>query len=256
MSLRLRSKLTISVVCIALAVILISSGASVYISRTIIEDQAVELSRKVAEGNVTFVKSELDQSFSIARSIAVTLNSMKEDGVANRDSSNGILKRLLKNNDKVLGTWTAWEPNAFDKQDTNYVEKPVHDKSGRYIPYWFKNGADVAVEALIGYDKPGDGDYYLLAQKSGQETILEPYVDAVGGVDTIITSLVVPVSSQENGPGVGGVDIALSDIQKQLNAITPFDEGYLTLISSGGSIVSHPNEKLITKQIEEAGFST
>jgi len=255
MSLNLRSKLTIWVVAIALTVILVSSGAGLYISRSIVEDQAVELSRKVAEGNATFVKAELDQPFSVARSIATSLNSLKEDGVANRNTANGILKRLLAKNEKLLGTWTAWEPNAFDKQDADFVGKPLHDASGRYVPYWYRSDAEIGAEALIAYDKPGDGDYYLLAQSTGEETLLEPYVYAVGGVDTVITSLVAPVSSSVNGAGVGGVDIALADIQKQLNEIKPFDEGYLTLVSNGGSIVSHPNDKIITKPIEEAGFS-
>jgi len=247
--------MTISVVSISLLVILISSGIGFYVSRNIIEKQAIELSNKVAEGNATFVKSELEQSFTIARNIATSLNSLKSDKLANRVAANGILKRLLANNSRLLGTWTAWEPNGFDNQDAKWAGQQYHDKTGRYVPYWYKSDGKIDAEALIGYDKPGDGDYYLLAQKSGEETLLDPYIYAVGGVDTVITSLVVPVAGNGVRQGVGGVDIALSDIQKVLNEITPFGEGYLTLISNTGAIVSHPNPKLVTKPVEEAGFS-
>jgi methyl-accepting chemotaxis protein len=240
---------------IALVVICVSSGVGSYISRNIIEDQAVELSKRVSQSNATFVKAELDQAFSVARAIATTLHSLQQDKAANRANADGILKRLLLDNPKLIGTWTAWEPNAFDGQDSEWKDKPIHDGTGRYVPYWYRSGADVAGEALIGYDKPGDGDYYLLAQKSGDETLLDPYVYAVGGVDTLITSLVVPIKGSGGNIGVGGVDIALSDVQKQLNAIRPYETGYLTLVSNAGTIVSHPNDKVLSKPIKDAGFS-
>lgn len=255
LSLRLRGKMTISVVSIALVGILVAAGVSVFLSRNIIEDQAISLSNKVAQGNATFVEAELEQSFTIARNIATTLHSLKTDGAADRNLSNGIIKRLLEENPKLLGAWTAWEPNAFDGADAEWADKPFHDKTGRYIPYWFRSGGNVSAEALAGYDTPGDGDYYLLAQQSGVETILDPYIYSVGGVDKIITSLVVPISDRGAYIGVGGVDIALSDIQKQLDEIRPFDEGYLTLVSNTGHIVYHPDSTLLTKGIEAAGFS-
>ena len=255
LSLRLRGKMTVSVVSIALVGILVAAGVSVFISRNIIEEQAIALSHKVAEGNATFVEAELEQSFVTARNIATTLYSLKADGTADRDLSNGILRRLLEENPKLLGVWTAWEPNAFDGVDAQWTGKPYHDQTGRYIPYWYRSDGKVSAEALAGYDTPGDGDYYLLAQQSGEETILDPYVYSVGGVDTIITSLVVPIAGSGARIGVGGVDIALSDIQKQLDAIRPFGEGYLTLVSNTGHIVYHPDSTLLTKGVEEAGFS-
>ena len=255
LSLRLRGKMTVSVVSIALVGILVAAGTSVFLSRNIIEKQAISLSNKVAHGNATLVEAELEQSFTVARNIATTLHSLKVDGAADRNLSNGILKRLLEKSPKLLGAWTAWEPNAFDGADAEWIDKPFHDKTGRYIPYWYRSDGKVSAEALAGYELPGDGDYYLLAQQSGEETILDPYIYSVGGVDTIITSLVVPVAGSGVRPGVGGVDIALSDIQKQLDAIRPFDEGYLTLVSNTGHIVYHPDSALLTKSVEEAGFS-
>jgi methyl-accepting chemotaxis protein len=255
MSLRLRGKMTLYVGLIALLAILITSGISLYVSRNIIEKQSIQLSSNVAESNAILVKSELDSFFTIARNISTTLNSLREDNVADRATANGILKRLLAKNQKLLGTWTAWEPNAFDNQDTKWIGKPLHDQTGQYIPYWYRSGDKIDAEPLIGYDTPGDGDYYLVARKSGKETILDPYIYAVGGVDTLITSLVVPISNKADGPGVAGVDIALSSIQNKLNAIHPFEEGYLTLISNTGTIVTHPNNKMIAKPLEDAGFS-
>lgn len=253
-SLRLRGKMTVSVVSIALVGILVTAGMSVFISRNIIEEQAIALSNKVAEGNATFVEAELERSFVTARNIATTLYSMKADGTTDRDLSNGILRRLLEESPKLLATWTVWEPNAFGA-DAQWVGKPYHDQTGRFIPYWYRSDGKVNGEPIVDYEKPGAGDYYILAQQSGEEIIMDPYIYSVGGVDTIITSLVVPIAGNGPRPGVGGIDIALSDIQKQLGAIRPFGEGYLTLVSSAGSIVSHPDGTLLTKSVEEAGFS-
>lgn len=251
----LKTRMVLWVVSILLLSIFISSGINYNSSRKTVEEGAITLISEVARKNALEVKTELDNAFAVARTIADTFSAVRDEKAVSRPALDKILVNYLQTNPSLIGTWSAWEPNALDGDDANWVSKAPYDKTGRYVPYFYRADGKIASEPLIAYDQPGDGDYYLLARNSGRETILEPYVYPVGNVDTLITSLVVPVMENGKGVGVGGVDIALSDIQTHLASIDLFEGAYVTLTTDQGTIVAHPNTDLVGKNVSETGFS-
>ena len=253
--LKIKGKAIVSVVLISLTAVIISAGVGVYISRVTSEEAAIHLAREVAESNAKTVKTSIDSAFQTARSIAVSFASIRDTNNINRKTLDSILKDTLVSSPNLLGTWSIWEPNALDGEDAKFVNTPGHDATGRYLPYWYRANGEIGVAALEAYEELGDGDYYLLALNSGTEQLLAPYLYPVGGEDVLLTSIVVPVVKDGKSLGVGGVDIALSSIQKDLAAIKPLEEGYLTLISSAGMIVAHVDGDMVSKSVDEIGFS-
>src|SRR3546814_10436013 len=107
-----------------------------------------------------------------------------------------------------------------------YVNTKGSDTTGRYVPYWFRADGKIDLDALIAYETPGEGDYYLLARDSGNETIIDPYPYDIGGKSVLITSVVVPIRIDGAVVAVAGVDIALSALQEMIQQIRPYDTGY------------------------------
>jgi methyl-accepting chemotaxis protein len=107
------------------------------------------------------------------------------------------------------------------------------------------------MSALVDYDKPGAGDYYLLAQQSGKQQIIEPYTYEVDGKTVTMTSLVTPIVIDGKVLGVTGVDLSLASIQERLGAIKPYETGSVSLISFGGKWATHDKADYIMKGIEE-----
>ncbi|MBK1650416.1 methyl-accepting chemotaxis protein [Rhabdochromatium marinum] len=167
-----------------------------------------------------------------------------------RDRFNHILSTYLQGHPELFGVWTLWEPDAFDGLDAQYAGTPGHDASGRFIPYWYRDGEQVAMEALKGYETPGDGDYYLLARNSGKLMILNPFSYEVGGKPVLMTSIVVPLSEQGRVVGVLGVDMAISAIQKIIASITPFG-GAAALFTHDGMVIAHADEARLGKNVAE-----
>mgnify|MGYP002145550319 CR=1 FL=1 len=100
------------------------------------------------------------------------------------------LARQLENHAGLRAVWTGWEPDALDGRDSEYAgQKPAHDDSGRFVPYWHRDTQGISVEPLVDYDKPGAGDYYLLPKQTGNETLIEPYLYVVAGKELQITSV-------------------------------------------------------------------
>jgi methyl-accepting chemotaxis protein len=68
--------------------------------------------------------------------------------------------------------------------------------------------------------------------------VAEPYLYAVSGRQTLITSVVVPIMRDGQAIGAAGVDIELTEIQAMISEIKPFGTGDAGLYSSEGMVVA------------------
>ncbi|WP_297396469.1 methyl-accepting chemotaxis protein [Hydrogenophaga sp.] len=201
------------------------------------ESTALMYAEELANRNAAQVASELNATMTAARTLAQALGGLKATGQADRIEADALLRQVLEGSPQFLGVWVAWEPNAFDGRDAEYVDKPGHDATGRYIPYWNRGTGSAMVEPLVDYDKPGPGDYYQLAKRTGKETLIEPYKYTVAGKEVLITTTSVPIVVNGQFVGVAGIDLPLSSLQEKVQAIRIYDTGYASLLSHGALYV-------------------
>jgi methyl-accepting chemotaxis protein len=204
---------------------------------------ALVLSHKQAETIGLQMINRLDGAMDSARTLAQALEGLVAAGQTSRTTTNLMLRGVLEASPDYVGVWTLWEPNAFDGRDAEYVGKPGHDKTGRYMPYWSRgaNGLN-AEEPLTDYEVEGAGNYYLLPKRTNQETVIEPYIYKVAGKDVLMTSLVVPVHNAEGKfLGVAGVDLPLAALATEIASKKIGETGYAALVSNKGIYVAHPN---------------
>ena len=204
-------------------------------------EDAFALSRKSAQELSSRIETQLGTALGSARSIAQAFEGVIASGHPSRAEADAMLRSTLAASPDYIGVWTVWEPNAFDGHDADFVNKPGHDASGRYAPYWHRGNGTIEVEVNKDYTVEGAGDYYLLPKRSNQETVIEPYVYKVAGKDVLMTSLAVPVHRPDGTlVGVVGVDLPLAqlaaDITKKKVGVT----GYAALVSNRGLYVAHP----------------
>ncbi len=165
-----------------------------------------------------------------------------------RESLISVLKDIVATNEDLFSVWTCWEPNAFDGDDENYVNAPMHDETGRFVPSVFRH----STETLRDYTDPVAGNYYFGALQSGKIHITAPYYYEIGGVSTFLYSIALPVEIDGKTVGVVGVDVDLSMANAEMNKATIIEEGYITVISPDGSFATHPNSDLIMTNYRES----
>lgn len=124
---------------------------------------ATEYAAELAQHEAYEVKTRLDVAMDVSRTLAQTLAGLRKVN-PDRKIANALLREVLANNPAFLAVWSGWEPNAFDGKDSAHINTAAHDATGRYVPYWNRGAGNLAVEALVDYDQPGAGDYYLLAK--------------------------------------------------------------------------------------------
>ena len=204
---------------------------------------------ELARNQASQTQGRLEGALDGARAVAFALKGYKTTGKADRATADAMIKSVLDGHPDFLAIATAWEPNAFDGKDAEFVGKPNHDATGRYVPYWNRGSGKIEGEPLTDYDKPGVGDWYLGPKATGEETLMEPYVYKVGGKDVLMTTVVVPIKVDGKFLGIVAVDLPLATLQADVSKIRPFETGYSSLISNTGLYVGDVDEKNVGQDI-------
>ncbi len=249
--LKLKNRMLISICLVALVCFAVTIAYNYYKFSSKAKADALAFSEESAFRYGAVVQARLEVPMDAARTLAQTFEALKMAGKPDRALMDMIQKQILERNPGFLGVWTCWEPNALDGRDKEYINAKGHDETGRYVPYWHRGTGSIALEPLVGYDVPGDGDYYLIARDTGRETILDPYPYAIGGKDVMLTSLVVPIKVNGKVLGVAGVDISLASMLDLIKDIKPFDTGYGYIVSNNATLTAHHKQDIIGKDFIE-----
>jgi methyl-accepting chemotaxis protein len=244
-------KILLPILIALVAGLALSTWMTVSNSSSTVGALSTDLGAEVAGSAANEVGNVIEGAFGSARATAASSIGQIEGKSASRAAMLATLRKLLADNPNLLATWVAFEPNAFDGKDAEFVGTEGHDATGRFVPYVARDGEGSSLTALTDYDKPGLGDYYLLARDSGQEQFLEPYLYEVNGQEVLITSAAVPIVVDGKVIGVAGIDLLLEGLNGLLGKMTPFETGSVSLISNGGLWAAYSDVKALGKPIQE-----
>lgn len=197
-------------------------------------------------------RQKLDTALQAARDLGQSMISLREAGHADRKLADSLLQNALKSHPDFLSMSLAWEPDAFDGKDEDLAAKEGQDPDGRYVRYVDRDtSGNVVLHNLTDYETPGSGDYYLLPRKLQKEVVLEPYSYPYNGVDTLLTSIAVPIMVDGKFLGSVTADFSLQTLQTLVNSIKPYQgTGYAMLFSQSGNYISSPKKDQITHKLE------
>lgn len=171
----------------------------------------------LAEKYALKIEAEIEIAMDATNTLASVFSTLPQENGSKvaRAAVSEMLVKVLKENPSFLGTYTLWEPNAFDGQDSQFAGTRGHDQTGRFIPYWTRDENDnYTLEPLLDYTKEGIGDYYQKPRTTGREVILEPFLYPVKGVDVLMSSIVSPVFIKDQFQGIAGIDIKVDFLQQ------------------------------------------
>lgn len=201
-----------------------------------------------------WIRANLETAYNVSKTMNNILTEVKNQEnplELNRDQTNKILQSIVKSNKKVLGIYTIWEPNQFDGLDAEFVGKPGHDATGRFVPYWVRSGNEIKLEANVDYEVEGPGDYYQIPKKTKKDVLINPYIYKVDGKDVMMTSLVSPIIVNDVFYGITGADVALTFLKEVIDTTKVFDgHSEISVITYVGDIAAatHTNDAVISKK--------
>lgn len=195
----------------------------------------------------------IDAAFQASRTMGSAIEGLIHAGVTDRDTLNSLVRTVLDGDKSLLGTYTAFEPNALDSRDSEFVNSEGHDSTGRFVPYWSRDSKNnIKLAPLSGYDKPGEGNYYLNPVKNNKESAIDPYPYVVGGQEVMMTSFTLPLHDEDGQVvGIAGVDIALDRLNSIVSDAKPLGDGIVGIVTESGMWVAHPNAEWAGKKVSE-----
>lgn len=232
-NINLKTKIMIYVMLSVTIVMAISS----YLIITDVTKESGDLAHEEVMGDTLTYANDFNGEMNAYVSLGSTLaTAMENYESGNRDEVNAMLKDLLVSNPGVIGTYVAFEPNAFDGKDNEYTNTGGHDSTGRFIPYWNTLSGSLVIDPLLDYET---SDYYQLPKKLHEAIVTEPSLYE----GTLMVSYVSPIIRDGQFVGITGVDVALNSIDEEISKIAVYDTGYAFMTSKSGVFLSHPTNK-------------
>lgn len=235
----------------------------------LIETRSLDGLKNLANHYSAIIQVEFVTALDAARTMAdvfMLSKSRDNEGLElGRDQINGILLKVLKNNPNFNGTYSCWEPNALDGQDSDFAVEGDGNNAltGRFTPYWNRDeNGNIAVQPLVEYDTQDrhpngvlKGGWYINPSKDHKESVLDPFPYIVQGKQVWLTTLSVPILVDNKFYGVAGTDYNLDFVQKLSRTVDDelfSGQGEIMIVSNIGLIVAHSEKpELIGKHFKE-----
>lgn len=203
------------------------------------------------------IRARFDLALDTARTLAQTFAVARMDPAGSgglsldRDQTNAILRNVLENNPELNGTYSCWEPDAFDGNDNAFHKAGGGNSplTGRFTPYWTRNPeGQIAVQPLVDYDSPethpngvAKGGWYSEPKTRHQDSVLGPLPYVVQGKPVWLATLSAPIMVNGRFLGVAGADYNLDFVQgisQEVSRQLFGGQGEVAIISDQGLLVA------------------
>ena len=224
--------------------LLLTAGVLITFSIITLFNTSATDSEQLADANADsygqHVKAEMEVPLDMARSAAQMLEAMKapgHPGELSREEVSAMMKEVLLRNPAFIGTYTLWEPGAFDDNDQQYINAPGHDQTGRFMFYWTRgDNGQIELQNLEGYET---SEWYQYPKRNNKEAIIGPLQYVVQGKNTWMISLVVPIQVDGKFVGIAGIDYPVTALQQWAGEFQGFDgQGKISLITNDGLLAA------------------
>lgn len=244
----LKVKIAVPILTITLVAFALMAFFTVRESFETAEVDSKRIVMATAEAYSQRIRAELDGKYKVAHQLYVLLEGSRISGGIEREKVNAVLKQTLVANKGIFGVWATYEKDKFDGKDQEYFGKPLFEKTGAFGPYW-NWGPDGKTLTLVN-DVTYDGTFYTIPKQKGHPLFVEPYFDSVTKV--LMTSPAIPVFHEKTKEllGVVGIDIALSDLVKEVEKAKPFPTSIPFLVSSSFKYATHVDSNMVGKDVE------
>ncbi len=246
-NLTLKTKIILPTFLVVLTILAISTWTMVSQSREMAVKEATTAAKLVAKGYGNEISTTLSKALTTTRTIAA----MFEIGtnykiIPDREFLDSVLVKNLEMHPGLAGTWCAFPSDTYDGREDEYMGK----YKGSYRNWYYREGGRIA-ERFVGGNDFVDTQWYKAPMSGNVETITEPYPWKIGSKTYWLSSTGYPVKKNGRNIGAVGVDFYLNDLQKTVLAIKPFETGYAYLTTNKGTIVAHPDDKLLATNISD-----
>ncbi|AZS20325.1 MULTISPECIES: methyl-accepting chemotaxis protein [unclassified Caulobacter] len=215
--------------------------------------QAEIEARALLQGYAEAIAKDIGAPVTHAHAGAAAVEALVADtGSANRDQVGRTIRRMIEARPDAVGMAVAFEPNAIDGRDAEFVTHPHSDQSGRYVPYFFWTpDRTIGLEKLIMTAEGGIDGWYTKPLAENRDLITPPYVYPVNGKDVPMSSAVAIIRRDGKPVGVVTTDVSLAAIVDRTAGLTPFGVGKVMIAGGDNLWVAQADKSQLAKPMKD-----
>lgn len=211
------------------------------VTSTILHNKSIidaeEYAIEHTQANAAYLKDKFIQTNQMLHTTKYMFETLQSKGQLSTSEVIDVIENNLKNNPDATGMAAIFE-RGFIPQEPD-LPAELLDQENRFIPYLYKSDGKIQVEALNGYETPGEGDWYLVPKSEKRAILTEPYEYDAGGQTVLMTTISVPLISKSGQFfGVLTTDISMDFLNELVQTIKP-DGGYASIITNQGFLISN-----------------
>lgn len=186
--------------------------------------------------NATLISERFNKTNEMLHTTKHIVETLQAQGNLTTDDVTNIIENNLMKNDDATGMAAIFERGTIPLSES---DQALTDSSNRFIPYLYKEGADVGIEALSGYETAGEGDWYLIPKNEKRAVLTEPYLYEAGGQSILMTTISVPLMTNSGQFfGVLTTDISIDFLNELVTSVSP-EKGYASVITDMGNLTAN-----------------
>lgn len=224
------------------------------VTSTILHNQSTKDAESFAISNTELSAAKMSDRFKKTNDMLHTtkhiFETLQAQGNLTAEEAITVIENNLKNNNDATGMAAIFENGSIPIEQS--VSSELIDPEKRFIPYLYKDGDKINIEALSEYETEGEGDWYLIPKNEQRAILTEPYEYSAGGEVVLMTTISVPLlTSSGTFFGVLTTDISIDFLNELVNTIKP-DGGYASIITDGGYLTANSSsEELNGANVQE-----
>lgn len=192
-------------------------------THTFADSTLTELLEETSKYHSEQIQTQLSVAMNSAEAMASVISGMASgpDGQnkPSRENLSLMVRNLLAGNQKFLGAYIAFEPDAWDGKDAIYE---AIDGKGQFNVYWTRGSdnqlkpSSVDSDRFYLRDKTKTGtrvsEWYLCPLETGRSCLIDPWAYDVQGKQVLMANLVTPIKTNGRTIGMLGIDLSVNFI--------------------------------------------
>jgi|GEM_PF-1053421 len=224
-------------------------------------------SQVIAEQYASHYGSDVETMFQAViretASVGGSVQAIVQEGT--NDRSRELVTRILSDwfivSSKVshiYDTWATFEPGAFDGRDEEFAGTETYGESGIYSTWIYDEGdGNLGIYPSELSGDPASDTWYTIPRDRGKITISDAYdFEYSNGFQTVVTIAQPLYDSSGQFIGEVGSDFEVGFFHKEISSVKIYENGFLSLITEGGTIVSTKDESMLGQNLSSYPWMT
>ncbi|GHU48142.1 methyl-accepting chemotaxis protein [Spirochaetia bacterium] len=209
-------------------------------------EASIESARRLAAEQARLIKGRYDVYINSLQTVADIMHDFEEiDPTERRSQFDETMKSVLNGNERYLGMWSVWKPNAIDGMDEQYAQTVGATATGSYASWFNRDTGTVEHLTFANYQQ-------ILSNLSNEQKVSDPAPRTVKGKQVYGAQISAPITSL-NGEVVGvvGCGVNLSYLQPVIDEMKRQNEDIViaTVYSTNGTILASFQTDLVGKTL-------